>query len=124
MLRYKTTGGAKVYIGDKEMSKTVRYYVSKSGAPMKKIAEPKGVIGAYKRKNKLKDDYYNSILVQIPEGSWDARIHTGKKSKYAAVTTSIESGRLVKCCNNVKDFNWSDLDYDYYLEEINKLLLV
>lgn len=123
MLRYKTTRGAKVYIGDKEQQSTTRYYVSTSGEPMKKIAKPKGEIGAYKRKNKLTDEYFNRILGEIPEGTWDERIHTKNKSKYTEVVTKIESGKLVKECNNMENFDWNDLDYDYYLDQINKLII-
>lgn len=121
MLRYKVPSGAKVFIGSQEMSKTIRYYISLSGEPMFKIAMPKGEIGAWKRKNGLSDSEFKRIKALIPEGQWDERIHTKNKSKYKEVETSIESGRLVKCCNNVKDFNWDDLDYTYYESEINKL---
>lgn len=123
MIRYKTPSGAKLYIGDKEQSKTVRYYVSTRGEPMKKIATPKGELGAWKRRNGLTDSAFNKILSEIPAGQWDERIHTKNKSKYTAVTTSIESGRLVRCCNKASDFNWRDLDYEYYAAEIKKLLI-
>lgn len=123
MKRYKTPGGANVYIGTEKMQKTVRYYVSKSGHHMKKIATPKGKIGDFKRANGLTDSFYDKIKSEIPEGTWDARIHTKNKSRYEAVTTSIESGRLVKACNQVKDFNWNDVDWEYYIEEIKKLLI-
>ncbi len=123
MLRYKTTAGAKVYIGQKEMPKTVRYYVSTAGEPMKKISSPKGNIGDYKRANKISNDVWQKVMSEIPAGSWDPRIHTKNKSKYSAVTTSIESGRKVKCCNRASDFNWQDVDYDYYIKEVEKLMI-
>lgn len=34
---------------------------------------------------------------------------------------SIESGWLVKTCNSIDDFKW-DVDYEYYLNEANKLV--
>lgn len=123
MLRYKTPSGAKVFIGDKEMSKTVRYYVSTKGEKMQKISMPKGEIGTWKRKNGLKDEEYQKILATLPPGAWDERIHTKNKSKYEKVITSIESGRLVKCCNKASDFDWNDVDFDYYAQEIRKLLI-
>lgn len=123
MLRYKTTAGSKVFIGDKEMSKTVRYYVSTKGEKMQKVSTPKGKIGDFKRKNSLSDSEFNKILSTIPEGTWDERIHTKNKSKYTQVITSIESGRLIKCCNKASDFDWSDVDYEYYAKEINKLII-
>lgn len=123
MLRYKTTKGAKVFIGDQEMPKTVRYYVSTAGQPMKKVAEPKGVIGTWKRRNGLTDQEYNDVFRTLPNGAWDERIHTKNKSKYEIVTTNIENGRLVKECNRASKFNWSDVDFDYYAQEIRKLII-
>lgn len=35
--------------------------------------------------------------------------------------TNLESGWLVKTCNNMDDFDW-DINYDYYINEANKLL--
>ncbi len=123
MCRYKTTAGAKVYIGDKEMPKTLRYYVSTAGERGKKIATPKGEIGAFKRKNKLKDDFFDKVMAEIGPGVWDSRIHTGNKSKYTLTTTNIESGRLIKDCNKASEFKWSDVDIDYYVKEIEKLVI-
>lgn len=123
MLRYKAKG-AQVYIGDKPMLKTTRYYVSVSGEPMKKVAPAKGPVGEYKRKNKVPDKIFDTVMATIGLGVWDERIHTKNKSKYTEVVTSIESGWLVKECNHASKFDWSDVDYDYYLEEIKKLEIV
>lgn len=123
MLRYKTPAGAKLFIGEKEMLKTVRYYVSTSGQPMKKISQPKGEIGTYKRANKVSDELWQRVMQEIPEGAWDERIHTKNKSKYAEVVTSIESGKLVKECNRASDFSWRDVDFSYYEGEIKKLVI-
>jgi hypothetical protein len=123
MLRYKTPAGAKVFIGDEPQLKTVRYYVSVSGKPMRKVSQPKGPIGGWKRRNGISDADYKRILGEIPAGAWDERIHTKNKSKYQEVVTSIESGRLVKACNNMNDFSWDDVDFKYYEEEIRKLII-
>ena len=123
MIRYKTVGGAKVFIGDKECSKTIRYFVSKNGHPMKKVSSPKGTIGDYKRSNGLTDTFFNKIKSEIAPGTWDARIHTKNKSKYEMNTTKIEGGFLVTNCNVASNFNWADLDYDYYIKEVQKLII-
>lgn len=123
MLRYKATGASKLYIGDEKQLKTVRYYVSKTGQPMKKIAPPKGEVGQYKRKNKLSDEYFNKIMQEIGKDVWDERIHTKNKSKYATVETSVESGWKVKECNVASKFDWNDVDWDYYIEEAKKLII-
>lgn len=122
MLRYKTPAGAKLQLGDQEMPKTLRYYVSHAGQPLKKVSQPKGEIGTWKRKNGITDDFYQKVLAEVGD-TWDERIHTKNKSKYATVTTAVESGWLVKECNHTEKFNWGDLNYDYYAEEIRKLLI-
>lgn len=121
MKRYKANGESKVYIGNTLVSKTVRYYVSTKGEPMRKVDPPRGPEGHFKRKNGLSDSQYTSILSSIPAGTWDSRIHTSNRSVYQEVITSIESGKLVKVCNNADDFDWSDLDWDYYIKEVLKL---
>lgn len=123
MLRYKTPGGAKVYIGDKEQQRTVRYYVSRTGQPMRKVSKPKGSVGSWKKKNGITNEEFARILREIPAGSWDARIHTKNKSQCAENTTGIEKGFLVRDCNKASEFNWNDVDYSYYIEEINKLMI-
>lgn len=121
MLREKTPANGKITLGGVECSKTVRYYVSKTGQPMIKTMQPTGPIGTYKRKNKLKDEFYEKILREIPPGDWDDRIHTKNKSKYEISESRILAGWLVKECNDASKFNWEDVDYKYYLEEVEKL---
>lgn len=36
---------------------------------------------------------------------------------------SIDAKWNVKTCNNISDFSWDDLDYDYYIEEAQKLVI-
>ncbi len=123
MLRYKATGGSQLFIGEDEQLKTVRYYVSVSGKPMKKISPPKGELGEYKRANKIKDSVFEAVMKEIGKGVWDARVHTKNKSKYGPVETSIEEGWLVKECNVAAKFDWSDVDWKYYIEEAKKLIV-
>lgn len=123
MLRYKTPSNSKLFIGDTEQLRTVRYYVSLSGQQMRKVSPPTGTIGEYKRKNKLTDKFFNDIMKEIGPGVWDARIHTGNKSKYAIVETCVQSGWKVKQCNLSSDFDWKDLDLNYYIEESEKILI-
>lgn len=48
------------------------------------------------------------IMPPLVEGGEDRRL-------------SIESSCKVKTCNNMKDFSW-DINYDYYINEVQKLL--
>lgn len=123
MLRYKATGESVLYIGDEEQLKTVRYYVSKSGSPMKKVSPPKGEMGQYKRANKLTDSFFNSVMKEIGPNVWDARIHTKNKSKYETAVTSVQSGWKVKQCNVAANFDWTDVDWNYYIDEAKKIII-
>ena len=130
MLRYKTPGGSQLYIGDVKQLKTVRYYVSLTGQPMKKVSPPKGESGQYKLANtpkgKKKNDWAvecKQIMQEIGKDIWDARIHTKNKSKYETRITSVQSGWLVKQCNVATDFDWSDVNWQYYIEEAKKIIV-
>lgn len=123
MKYYKAKGASKLLHGGVETQKTCRYYVSTKGQPLVKLDPPRGPKGDYKRKNGLTDKEYETIKSQIAPGTWDSRIHTGNKSVYTEVETSIEAGRKVKICNNADDFDWSDVDYSYYINEIKKLYI-
>ena len=123
MLRYKATKSSKLFIGDVEQLKTVRYYVAHDGEPMKKISTPKGEIGQYKRASKLKDEYFDQIMKEIGKDAWNSRIHTKNKSKYVMTTTSVQAGWKVKQCNIASDFDWNSVDWNYYIEEANKIII-
>lgn len=123
MFRYKATGESIVYIGEVEQLRTVRYYISKSGEPMKKVSPPKGESGQYKRKNSITDKYFSDVMKEIGKDKWDERIHTKNKSKYGQTITAIESGWKVKECNLASKFDWHDVDWDYYIEEAKKIII-
>jgi len=123
MKYYKAKGASVLMLGDKEVQKTCRYYVSTKGQPLKKIDPARGPEGTYCRKNSLSDKFYETTLASIAPGTWDERIHTKNKSVYKPVHTSIEAGKLIKLCNNADDFDWSDVDWEYYIEEIKKLYI-
>lgn len=55
---------------------------------------------------------------------WDERIHTKSRSKHDAVReTGMYVGWKVTECADAKDFDWSSLDYEYYVKEAEKLVL-
>lgn len=123
MIRYKTTAGSKVYIGNQQMAKTVRYYISTRGEAMYKVSQARGPVGQFKKSHSVTEETYNKIMPEIAPGTHDPRIHTKNKSRYEEVTTKIQSGFKVRECNRATDFDWSDVDYSYYIEEIKKLII-
>ena len=117
---YSARGKDEIYIGEERMSKVTRHYTSTSGGPMYKIFYPKGELGAFKRKAKISDDLYETVLGEVGK-DWDARIHTKNHSKYEMGNTAIWKDYLEKCCNDIRDFNWNDVDFNFYVKEANQL---
>lgn len=128
MIRQKVKGQQKCFIGTTETQKTARYYVSTAGEPMTVIRPPSGPLGAYKRKPKLPDKFYDEVLKEVGT-NWDARIHVGKAGKpdtqtrYETTITNIQKGFKVKDCCLASNFNWADVDYQFYLQEIEKIII-
>jgi len=115
-----------------ELQNTTRYFVSRSGGNMVKISPPTGTHGSWKRRPKLTDDFYGAVMREI-EGQvgeldsvgtpWDARIHTGNKSKHDTRYENICAGYRVTDCADAGSFDWSDLNYQWYIDEAAKLVL-
>ncbi|AXH72174.1 MAG: DNA polymerase B [Siphoviridae sp. ctdc_1] len=118
---------------ERKTGNTIRYFVSHTGGALIKRSIPKGVPGTWKRKTKITDQYYQQILEEITgqPGEQDAagvphdvRIHTKKKSMWGSVTeTGLCSGQLVTECSNLRDFDWANLLYDWYIAQANKLVI-
>ena len=125
MLRAKVDRASKLMLGGRELQRTSRYYVSCSGASLVKISPPAAGnnIGDYKRKAKITDKEFNTILASIPPGAHDERIHTKNKGRYEIREMSIEAGWKVAECNDAANFNFENIDYRYYVNEARKLII-
>lgn len=117
----------------RQTGNTIRYFVSQTGGALIKRSIPKGVPGTWKRRTKITDQFYEHILQEITgqPGEHDAagvphdpRIHTKNKSRWDTVTeTGLCSGQLVTECSNLRDFDWGNLRYDWYIAEAYKLVI-
>lgn len=109
---------------DVPQQRITRFFVSNVGGNLIKIAPPKGVPGQYKRANKLTDDYFKQVMNEIGLNVWDERIHTKNQNVYDdKVETGICAGFLATECNDMKDFDWSNLNYDWYIKEVKKIII-
>ena len=110
--------------GDQELQKITRYFISKTGGSLVKIAPARGIPGQFKRANKLTDNYFNQIMVEIGPNIWDERVHTKNKSVYGNnVETGINVGWKTTDCSDMDNFNWKNVNYDYYIAEAEKLII-
>lgn len=122
------------YDAEMELNSIIRYYVSNDGGTLVKIAPPTGDIGTWKRATKVSDTLYNQVIAEyatydrgqadvdsagIP---WDERIHTKNRSKHDKREMGIAVGWRVTDCSNVKNFDRSTVNYDYYVEQAEKLV--
>lgn len=130
MCRIKVGRADTLLYGGHEAQRNTRYYVSTNGAPMtKKSPPPAGkILGAFKKKNGVSDDEYNRVLTATG-GQWDARVCTGKATdprswgRYTERTTNVQAGHLVTVCNDVRDFRFDNINYEYYVNEARKLIV-
>lgn len=115
-----------------ELQHITRYFVSNSGGSMVKVSPPTGTPGSWKRRPKLTDEFYNSVMREIAGQPgeldsvgtpWDARIHTGNKSRHETRFENICAGYRVTDCADAGSFDWSDLNYQWYIDEAAKLVL-
>lgn len=123
MIKAKAPRSNFILWGDEQQQNTLRYYVTVEGQQLIKVAPPvKGArVGQFKRKNGISDSFYHEVLKEVGD-NWDERIHTKNKSKYTERRTDFESGYLTSICNDVNDFDFSNLNYQYYVDQALKLV--
>lgn len=129
MCRVKVGRADTLTLDGQEVQRTSRYYVAKQGGNLVKTSPPaKGAqIGAYKRANGVGDVTWFAVNAELEAtgraGQWDARIHTKNKSRYEMRETAIEAGYKVAICNDIRDFNFANVNYDWYVQEAKKLII-
>lgn len=121
MCRVKVNKSDNLLLDSQPIQKTSRYYVSYNGGQMIKSSPPTGTIGTFKKKNGVSEEEYHKIMTDT-KGEWDERVCTKNKSKYEQRNTTIESGYKLTLCNNVKDFSFEYINYEWYTKEANKLI--
>lgn len=124
MCRAKVDRSSRLMIGDREVQRITRYYVAREGGHMRKISPPaKGArVGDFKRAPKVTDAQWFAVRQEVGD-AWDARIHTKNKSRYEIREMAIESGYLVADCNVASDFDFNNVNYDWYVEQARKLVV-
>lgn len=124
MLRIKVDKSSKVEWGGEPAQSVTRYYVSTNGRELRKISPPppEARMGAFKKKNGVSYADYNRVMMNNG-WQWDESVCTGNKSQYELRSSVIEAGWNVTVCNDVQDFDFSSIDYNYYIQEAQKLIL-
>lgn len=130
MMRIKVNRSDRLTLGDAEIQRTTRYFVARNGKPMVKISPPPPghTVGQYRRKPKITLQQYDAVMAETG-GAWDERVCTGKADKpdtwgrYDMRRTNVEAGWSIAECNDVADFAFDNVNYDYYIAEAKKLII-
>lgn len=124
MCRIKVKRSDNLFYGGKEIQRNTRYYVSTNGFEMIKVAPPPGdkKEGAYKKANGVTEEQYKAVMLETG-GKWDARVCTKNKNVYEQRKTAVQAGHKLTVCNDVKDFNFENVNYTWYINEAKKLIL-
>jgi hypothetical protein len=112
----------KLLWGDVEQQRNTRFHISTTGAGLVKRMPPEGPLGHFKKAPKISDAEYAKVM-QETAGAWDVRVCTKNQSRYGIRENAIMAGYGVQVCNNINDFDWSSLDYKWYLQEAQKLVI-
>lgn len=116
---------------EQELQHITRYFISRNGGALVKVSPPTGEPGTWKRKPRVTDEMYHAVMREIAGRGgevdtagtpWDERIHTGNRSKHDTREMGINAGWRVTECADAADFNWSELNYDWYIEQARKLV--
>lgn len=122
MCAIKAKGKDRLWHGGQQVQRTCRYYVSNNGAELVKIAPPAGRLGAPKRANGISERDYLEVM-EANGWQWDERVCTKNRSIYTERRTAVCAGYKVGLCNNANDFNWSDVNYNWYALEAEKIIV-
>jgi len=136
-LKAKVKGKDILRAGGIEIQKVNRYYVAVNGVTLVKHSPPvKGAKpGQWKRKNGISDATYQMNITALKNDPnapgerdvdgvpWSMDIHTKNKSTYEARETKLVSGRNVVICNDTIEIDRNNIDYEYYIAEVEKLVL-
>lgn len=125
MCRAKVDKTSQLMLGNRQIQRTSRYYVSTDGEILRKISPPANghTIGEFKRKPKVSEMDYINIRDKLSPGQWDERIHTKNKGRYENRVTMFEAGWKVTECNDADAFRFANINYDYYVNEAKKLII-
>lgn len=108
--------------GSKQIQRNTRFYVSTDGFEMVKEMPPGGPTGQPKKANGVSDGFYEQVMSENG-GQWDERVCTKNKSRYEIRQSAVMAGYKVSVCNNISDFRFDNVNYDWYIAEARKLVI-
>lgn len=118
MLRTKVPRDSILEWGGDKVPNIVRYYISTDGDILEKVMPPKGTNGEYKKANGVPDHIYE----QTDNSVHNALVHTKNMSIHETRRTGYHTGWTVRICNNLQGHTFADINYEFYIQEVDKLI--
>lgn len=120
----------------REYQRRCRFYAGINGDFIHKLSPPTGVYGTWKKSPKArKEDYERHIETHKNEAMADVNsdydsqgvpyneaLHTKNRSKHEIRETAIKKGWPMTECNDMRTFDRSNLNYDYYITKARDLV--
>lgn len=102
------------------LQNTSRYFIATHGPSLFKLSPPTKphVTGTFKKAQGITDAEYN----RYDPYTWNPAVHTKNQGRYDTRKDSISAGWKVNICNDIRDANRANLNYDYYVAEAEKLV--
>lgn len=111
-----------------KLQRITRYYVAKHGGTLSKEMPPtdaqvdKWKTGDHYR-HKVNGKYEVKFAGQKPSSGMYELVPVDQREQMPPRRKSkLESNYIVAECNNIDNFNWQNLDYQYYIDEARKLI--
>lgn len=132
MIRAKVQRNCKLYFGDRETQRITRYFVALRGDEVVKLTPTKEKPGTWKKARGVSDAEYDAWVTQshdvqgvqldsngVPH---NPEIHTKSKTMNQDSRSRFAAGWQCVECANAEDFDWSNVNYTYYIDEAMKLI--
>lgn len=121
MLRTKVPRSSYLEWGFQRVPNIVRYYVSTDGDILEKVMPAAGPDGQFKKANGVSQAVYDAH--HAANGNvWSPDVHTKNQSVYEERRTGVHTGWTVQICNRMQGQTFSDINYEFYITEAEKLV--
>lgn len=127
MGRFKTPRGSKLMHDGAPQQRVTRYYAARNPCgplPLVKESPPPdhawALPGMFKRRPGISDAEFLKVWRSLKPGEWDERIHTAKRTVYGDRHITVCGDAAI--CNRADAFDWSLVDYEWYIAEAAKLV--
>jgi len=124
-LRAKVGRADRLELDGVQVQRISRYYVANVGGTLIKHSPPKKGfrIGDWKKANGVHDsDYFAWNAAHPGDVPHNPQLHTKNMSTYVNRETAICKGYKVVLCNESTAIDQSNINFDYYINEVNKIV--